>query len=222
LEQRVEVKHQQLVKKHAKLQVLENQRILTEERERLVLDMHDGLGGSLVSTLAMIDLGKASMDDIAEALRTSLDDLNLMINSMDLQEDELSGLLGNFRARMTSRLHNSNIQLVWNVQDIPNIPGFNPRSALQILRILQEAVTNTLKHAQASKIWISAYSYITNTDSYVMIEIRDNGKGNNETNKHGRGTQNMYRRALRLGSKLSIKSDSSGTVIQLMVPVDKK
>jgi len=222
LEQRVEEKHLELTKNYDKLQKLENERIRTEERERLMLDMHDGMGGSLVSTLAMIEMGKTNSQDIAEALRSSLDDLHLMINSMDVQEDDLLCVLGNFRTRITPKLNNSNIQFEWKVEDIPSIPGLNPRNALHILRILQESITNTIKHSQASKISFSATSMCDEKGySTVVIEISDNGHGINEKRTTGRGINNMYQRAKNIGGELDIESNSSGTKVRLLVPVGR-
>ncbi len=223
LEKRVEEKHQELRKNHQKLQQLENERIRTEERERLMLDMHDGMGGSLVSTLAMIEMGKVNIDEVADALRSSLDDLYLMINSMDIQEDELISVLGNFRDRITPKLNHSNIQIEWNIEDIPSIPGLNPRNALHVLRILQEAVTNIIKHAHASKI---SFSVKSTGDQYenasIVIKISDNGQGFHAQNPTGLGIDNMHQRALSMGSTLSIHSNSLGTQVKLIIPTVAK
>lgn len=219
LEKRVEEKHIQLEQNYNRLRQMENERVLDEERERLSRDMHDGMGGHLVSTLAMIESGKASIHDISTALKDSLDDLRLMIDSMDIQEDDLATLLGMFRMRITQRLKNSQLELAWQVEDIPPITDFGPRQALHVLRILQEAITNTIKHAQADQISLSAYPTEDDTgNTSVVIELSDNGNGISTSNTSGNGLKNMLHRARKAGGTLDLDSDSSGTRIRLLLP----
>jgi len=220
LEKRVEEKRAKLEKNYRKLRQMENERVIAKERERLTRDMHDGMGGNLVSTLAMIETGQASMPDITEALKESLDDLRLMIDSMDIEEDDLSTLLGMFRMRITPRLKSSQTTLEWKVEDIPPIPSFGPYEALHILRILQEAISNTIKHAQAGTIRLSARKcLLKNGNPIVKIEILDNGKGISKSYKEGHGLKNMRRRALDIGATLHINSDPSGTMVSLALPL---
>ncbi len=220
LEQRVEQKRELLEANYHKLRQLENERVLAEERDRLTRDIHDGMGGNLVSTLAMIEAGQASMPDISAALKGSLDDLRLMIDSMDMAEDDLATMLGMFRMRIAPRLKNSQMALEWNIEDTPPIPGFGPREALQILRILQEAITNTIKHAQASKIRLSAYPCQLENGAFVVkVEVCDNGIGIKKSYQEGHGLKNMQCRALNIGATLQIDSGPSGTRVKLELPV---
>ncbi len=220
LEKRVEEKHIQLEENYNRLRQMESERVLAEERERLTRDMHDGMGGHLVSTLAMIESGNASMQAIATALKDSLDDLRLMIDSMDIQENDLATLLGMFRMRIAQRLKNSQLTLRWLVDDIPPIQNFGPQQALHVLRILQEAITNTIKHAQANSICLSTYlSTHKAGNASVIVEISDNGNGITASNTLGNGLKNMHHRARMAGGTLEIHSDTSGTQIRLLLPV---
>ncbi|MEZ5590739.1 MAG: hypothetical protein R3F53_08545 [Gammaproteobacteria bacterium] len=177
--------------------------------------MHDGIGGHLVATLSMVEAGQASREQLADALRTALDDLRLMIDSLDPVEDDLSLVLGMFRARLEPRLQGGPVQLRWQVSDVPPLPGFGPHKVLQVLRILQEAITNVLKHAQASTLTLRTGS----VDNQVFIEVADNGcNGLPQTGK-GRGLDNMQQRALAIGGTLEIISNSSGTCVRLQLPL---
>jgi len=219
LEQRVEEKRIQLEKNYNRLRKMESEQVLAEERERLTRDMHDGMGGHLVSTLAMIESGKASIHDITTALKDSRNDLRLMIDSMDIQEDDLATLLGMFRMRITQRLKSSRLKLAWQVEDIPPIPDFGPRQALHVLRILQEAITNTIKHAQADSICLSAYPSPDKAgNASVIVELSDNGNGISTSGTSGNGLKNMQYRACKAGGILEVDSDTSGTRIRLLLP----
>ncbi len=220
LEKRIQEKHRQLESNYNKLRQLEHEQIVARERERMTRDIHDGMGGNLVSTLAMIESGPVSIAEIKNALRGSLDDLRLMIDSMDVMEDDLATVLGMFRMRITPRLKHSHISLEWDIGDIPSIPDFGPREALHILRILQETFTNIIKHANASMIRLSAHQ-IRNKDGQpvIRIKISDNGTGMIREGREGHGLRNMLRRAHDINAALSFETSSSGTTVILDLPL---
>lgn len=218
LEKRVADKGRLLEANYKKLQQLENERVLAEERERLTRDIHDGMGGNLVSTLAMIESGHGSMPDVAEALKEALTDLRLMIDSMDIENDDLNTLLGMFRMRIEPRLKNSQIKLLWKVGDLPAIKNFGPREALHILRILQEAITNIIKHAQSEHIHLSTQLQSEKGEQSVIITLSDNGIGIPHNHLNGNGLKNMHRRAADAGIQLKISSSNKGTKVCLHLP----
>jgi len=119
-----------------------------------------------------------------------------------------------FRMRMQPRLNNSQIELEWRVDDTPPIAGFGPREALNVLRILQEAITNTIKHANADRIELSCYCHEDDA-KHVIINISDNGSGFVENSVAGNGLGNMQKRAGELKGKLSIHSDGNGTTVSI-------
>lgn len=104
LEQRIREKSAELERNYQRLRELERQQVLDEERRRIMRDMHDGMGGHLVSTLALAESGATKSETIAEALRAALNDLRLMIDSLDPVEGDLTLVLGMFRARLESQL----------------------------------------------------------------------------------------------------------------------
>ncbi len=219
LEKRVEEKRLQLEKNYLQLQHMENERILAKERERLTREIHDGMGGHLVSTLAMIESGKADLKTVGDAIKDSLNDLRMMIDSMDIAEDDLPTLLGMFRMRITPRLNNSSLGLEWHIDDIPPIPDFGPREALHVLRILQEAITNVIKHARANTVRLSTRAQQQSDGStMVVIELSDNGSGLPSQAETGNGLKNMQFRASQIGAHVEMDSDVSGTRMRLMLP----
>jgi len=213
LEARVESKRLQLESNYQKMQALERERVLSGERERIMRDMHDGVGGHLVSALAMSDSHTLEPKKFKEILSNALMDLRLMIDSMDQTEGDLASVLGTLRSRLQPALEKSGIEVNWMVGDIPAIATLGPGRILQIMRILQEAITNVLKHSGARTLTVTT----DKTDEIVVIDISDNGIGIMETDSKGHGLQNMRHRAKKAGIDLKIQDAKPGTRVRITI-----
>jgi signal transduction histidine kinase len=219
LEHRVEVKRLELQTQYEKLGFLEKQSVLAEERERIMRDMHDGIGGQLVSVITLLQQQKGKVFiKIREKVQHSLTDLRFVIDSLDPIQNELPTLLGMMRLRLHDQLESARIDLEWAVTDLPDIPGMSPGQSLHIMRIVQEAITNCIKHAECKKITLA--TGMLNEDE-IFIDIIDYGIGmkidNETTSSHGRGITNMHYRAQQIGASLHMDSGSQGTQIRLLL-----
>ncbi len=212
LEQRVAEKHQQLEKNYQRLKEMEHQQLLTEERERFMKEIHDGVGGHLISMLSMVRSGKQDADVLVHAIEATLDDLRIMIDSLSPQDNDIPSLLGAMRMRIEPQLAPSGLKLHWQVSELPAIADFGPHKALQVMRIVQEAITNVIRHAAAKNIVIKAFA--TNDNRDVVIEISDDGKGIAPDAKNGRGLGNMEHRAREIGALLEIVSSHAETGVE--------
>lgn len=220
LERRVAQKHAELERNYDKLRELERERAVTGERERIMLDMHDGMGGQLVSTLAMVESGRFTVPAVTDAIQAALDDMRLVIDSLDPVEGDLLTLLGMVRARLEPRLARHGLQFDWRVADLPPLPGFGPESALQALRIVQEAITNVVKHAGARTITVrtGAMAAADGTPG-VFVDVADDGRGFGGEHPGGRGLANMRRRAAALSGVVRVEAATPGTVVHLWLPL---
>jgi len=217
LAQRLQTRENELNKSYARLREVEHRQTLSQERQRLMQDMHDGLGSSLVSALRVVEDGRLLEAQVADVLRSCIDDLKLAIDSMEPVEADLLLLLATLRFRLGSRLKNSSIRLVWNISDVPALHWLDPRNALHILRILQEAFANILKHAQATEIHVST----TASDGWVEVSVADDGKGflvDQAVQGGGKGLLNQMRRAEALAGTVLLASSSKGSVLTLRLP----
>ena len=217
LEERVRQKQRELERNFEKLQALSRDAAVAEERQRIMTDMHDGIGAHLISALSLAESDGASPGEIAAVLRECIDDLRLTIDSLGPADNELLPALGNFRYRIEGRLRTVGIELVWKVSDLPELPYLSPRNLLHILRILQEAFTNVLKHAQATRIVVETGLGLGQRQ--VFIRVSDNGKGLTAAEFDGRGLGNMARRAAAFGGELRVASTGEGTTMQLLLPI---
>jgi signal transduction histidine kinase len=216
LEQRVANKQRELQRNYEQLEHLTRQAAVVEERQRIMSDMHDGIGGQLISTLGLIEHGEASKDQVAAALRECIDDLRLAIDSLEPTDEDLLPVLGNLRYRLEGRLRQQGIALDWDVREVPKLACLTPQNVLHILRILQEAFTNILKHAHASRIRVSTAVH----QGRVTIDISDNGLGfTGDRRLGGRGVDNMMARARAIGGELRVMPTGSGTTLSLLLPV---
>jgi signal transduction histidine kinase len=195
---------------------------LARERTRLMRDLHDGLGGQLVSIVALSERGNGSAG-IGEAARAALKDLRLVIDSMDDIGGDLMLALGSWRERAMAQLRPHDIALDWRAvtaQGLPVHPELRPWHVIQIVRLLDEAVTNAVKHANARRITVRIET-LTGADGLDRgcITVEDDGQGFEITSygaaagaiKAARGLRNMRSRAARCGAELELSSCAQGT-----------
>jgi signal transduction histidine kinase len=155
---------------------------------------------------------------VAEALRRAIDDIRIVIDSMDPNTTDLSTSLGKLRARLGPLLKRNGINFSWSLDDIPDLDSFPPEAALHVLRIIQEAVTNTLRHANAGSVEVKISSS-GDESRQLYVFIRDDGSGlPTGIPSGGRGIGNMKSRAEELGGVLGIEATNTGTQIDLTVP----
>jgi signal transduction histidine kinase len=153
--QQVDALAEQLRLQQLELQAAERERTILNERQRLLRDLHDGVGASLISALKMIEHGRLSLDDAATVLRECLDELRLVVDSLEPLEHDLVTLLASLRYRLGGRLERAGIAIDWQMGEVPPLPWLDARAALEVLRILQELLSNILKHARATRVRIS-------------------------------------------------------------------
>ncbi len=202
---------------------LQRERALVEERSRLMSDLHDGVGGQLVSIVATAERPDASPKYIAQAARAALNDIRLVIDAMDDVGGELMMVLASWRDRAERQLRAFDIRLEWvieNREGLPTFVGLRPSHALNVLRILEEAVTNVVKHAEARTVEVRLGRFRRDDGvEFGRIVIADDGKGGALSGGAGRGLQNIERRAAALNARLNIQSGDAGTRLQLDIPV---
>jgi len=221
LESRLEARQRELASSYKQLRQYEIRNAQEQERERLMRDMHDGVGSSLISTLALVERGDAAPSMVAQTLRDTVDELKLTIDSMEPIDQDVVTLLATLRYRMTPRLESAGLALDWQVNEVPRLEWLDAPAALQIMRIVQECFGNILKHAQASRISVAC-----SADDGVVVRIADNGRGFDvaaqQSAPRGRGLRNLEFRAREIGGRISITADGGGTRIELRLPLERR
>ena len=221
LESQLAARERELTASHEQLRALEREQTLAAERQRLMQDMHDGIGSSLMSALRMVERGQASTADTALVLQHCIDDLKLAIDSLSPADADLLALLAALRFRLAPRLKAAGITLRWSVQDLPPLPWLDPQAALHVLRILQEVLTNILKHSQATRIELATDV----GEGGVVVRIRDNGRGfvpppQTVPPAGGQGLLNVRHRAQALGGQARWAAWEAGGEFRLWLPLE--
>jgi signal transduction histidine kinase len=227
LEERVGEKAAELERNYEQLVEARRNEALALERTRIMSEMHDGIGSQLTMALSLVRGMDREADPahngedgrVATVLRESIEDLQLIIDSLEPVENDLLTVLGTLRYRLQDRLGKGGIELQWNVVDLPPLPMLTPHSVLSILRIVQEAFANCLKHSGASRIAVTTgLKGEPSVDETAHIGIVDNGRGIQPNRGAGRGLENMRRRAAALGGQIKITSQAGRTEVLLEFP----
>lgn len=216
LETRVREREQLLKRNFERLRESERIKVESQERQRIMQDMHDGLGSQLMSALMLVERGAVSNDQFAQILRESIDDMRLAIDALTAEDADLTAALGNLRFRVEPRLRAAGMELAWDARRLPEEIGLHPDVVLPILRIVQEALTNALKHSRARAV--RAVLMVEGTGDARMLDIRiaDNGAGISEERVGGRGLLNMRNRAQKIGAQLKLETAPNvGTTVHL-------
>jgi signal transduction histidine kinase len=193
-----------------------------EERQRLMQDLHDGLGSQLVGALRVAQQPTASRDEITRQLRGAVDQLKITVDAMHETDGDITSVMAATRYRLAPRLQAAGIDLQWDVAQLPIVPSWGVRQSYQLQMILFEAFTNMVVHSEARSASLRARVVEGDGDSVIEITISDNGRGFDLADPQsatGRGLSNMQSRAQTLGVNLKMSSMPGNTCICLRIPV---
>jgi signal transduction histidine kinase len=208
----------------AELNEQQNRVSLLEERERIAMELHDSVIQSLYGIGMQVDLMRRKEETIGnQELSGLVDNLNEVI-------EDIRNFIGNLRTgcqkmtvrayffHMKERLHSP--QDIEFIIDAPETYApFTPAVFESICLIANEAMSNAIRHAEATHIHV----LIEQTKSSFSIEVSDNGRGfdtNTATSGMGLGLHNMQQRARIFGGEVSIESkEGEGTRLQISIPL---
>ena len=217
LEGRIFEKTREIEASYRQLREVEHERALAGERRRIMADMHDGVGASLLGVLSMVR-ARAEWPGIERRVHEAMLELRLAIDSLEPVDGDLGVVLGNVRHRMRETIEDSGVRLLWQVGELPPLDYLTPRAILAIERIVLEAITNALRHAQAGTIAVR--TEMDDAAAQLRIVVRDDGIGfDPETVRRGRGLDNLGNRARGIGASVTFASGASGSSVTLALPL---
>lgn len=217
LDQRVEGREAELAANYERLAALERAQAAAEERQRLQRELHDGLGARLVTALSRVE--SSSLDDagLARELRACLADMRLASEALAPEATELGAVIGNLLFRWEPVLRDAGVQPRWRVELPPQGLPIAPYAALQLLRVMQEALTNVLRHADARHVELA----LVHEGAQLRLAIEDDGRGLPPAGPgSGRGLADMRSRAGALGARFVLGAPpGGGTRVELDWPL---
>ena len=127
---------------------------LAEERARLLADMHDTVAGRLAVLAQQAESGPQRDQALAESLRASLRDLRAAMDSLDpAHSTDLGKALAKLRSVNAPQYARAGVQLEWDMPDGRMI--HEAETVLHVVRIVQEALTNALRHAKPDPVSVT-------------------------------------------------------------------
>lgn len=203
------------------------QSVREEERIRIAREIHDELGQRL--TALKIDVGgliqslsaEGERKPMIERIRRALDETVASVRRIaaELRPPILDdfGFLAALETDIRSFEERTGIECDLSLPSTPlELP---PEVETAAYRIVQEALTNVARHANASRVEIR----LRVRDHEVLLDVRDDGRGLNGDDLHRRGSLGligMRERARQIGATLDIEGvDGKGTIVSLRIPI---
>ncbi len=207
---------------------IETQNRLQEQRLRISRDLHDNIGAQLTFIISSIDNLKYGFDIKDEKLTAKLNKISAFtsetiyelrdtiwaMNKNEITFEDLQTRISNYIDK--AHVYDGNIKFSFVVDDSVNLQRtLTSVEGMNIHRIIQEAIHNSLKHASSTNIKVR----ITQLKNQLKFTISDNGKGFHiATVNKGNGLNNMNKRAKNIGGELAIVSEENkGTEVILKV-----
>jgi PAS domain S-box-containing protein len=194
------------------------------EKERLLKDLHDGIGGltSNINLLAEIartrddlDEVQSSLAKIADLSRESLSEIRSFLQSLDDKDLRWQAIAAELRHLGSKIIEPHGVRFSLSAALPDDASGPTSAAAMHLVRIYKEALANIVKHAQASEVNVG----LDREDGRVILQVRDDGVGLKDNRGSGRGLLNMQSRAAEMGGTLTIGSGKGkGTTVVLTIP----
>jgi signal transduction histidine kinase len=121
---------------------------MEQERQRIARDMHDSLGGRLLTLLHQ------APEPLQPQIRELLDDMRLTVHCLNSGGALLEEALGQWRAEVAERCDSQNVQLRWQQPTVSRCVQLDAEQMLHLVRLLRELVSNALKHAQPTQLCV--------------------------------------------------------------------
>jgi signal transduction histidine kinase len=199
-----------------------------EERNRIGMDLHDGIIQSIYGVGLALEGARLTLNEdphnAEEGITRAIDGLNQSIRDirsyiLDLRPRQLGneGLLSGIKRLIAEYRANTFAEVQLTAPD-SDLKELTQTQSLTLFHICQETLANAAKHAKAKNVQVALWT----TDERVLMEIHDDGKGfdvDKKDNFLGHGLANMQTRAHAVGGEIDISSSQvEGTTILVWVP----
>lgn len=217
-----------LIRRVEELEVMQR---IQKERERISSDLHDHVGAQLTSIIAGLQITeqiedfqynprvRQIIDSLKEDASQTMTNLRDSIWSLHYKEVSVAGLAEHLDNYFTNQLkYFPDISFSLRLKGDKAVV-ISPTAALHLIRAVQEAFQNVLKHAGASAITLLVHA----KEGLLILELSDNGKGFDATKieKEHYGLDNMKRRMEELSGEFTLESGRTGTKVRFEVPLEK-
>ncbi len=203
--------------------VMRAEQLVAEERARIARDMHDEVGAGLTEITLLSELARrdteqssAMAGDIAARARALTEALGDIIWALEPGNDQLSRFLPHLREYVGRICNAAALELDLDFPTLERLPDRELVGDLRrgILLILKEALSNAVRHADATKLTVQCKL----DDKNLWLVVEDNGRGVPGVPVPGNGLVNMSTRAQDIGGTVSVSAAlGGGTQVRLIV-----
>src|SRR5580704_14920225 len=199
-----------------------------DERRRIARELHDGLGQELVAGGILLHrvmqqnseaIRKDAASDAAEIIDRGIQQVRSMSHLLHPPLLDEVGLVSALRWYLEGFTQRSGIETTINVEPL-DFSRLTPELETAIFRIIQESLSNVLRHSKAHKAWIT----LSLKDGQVIATVRDDGRGidkrvaEQQPGSIGIGISGMSQRAKEFGGELRLATAHPGTLVELVMP----
>jgi signal transduction histidine kinase len=209
----------------------EQEREIEQERTRVAHDLHDDLGARLTEVSMLSALVKSSSTSAAEKSKyldqlsgttrdmvTSLDEIVWAVNPRNDTIASLASYFGSYAQRL---LDLASVSCGLDVAEDLSEHPIDPKFRQQLFLAFKESLTNVVRHAQATKVWLR----ISVENNSILVEVEDNGSGLDlrERAAGADGIVNMQERLAALGGVCEIRTEpQKGTTVRFHAPLPER
>lgn len=218
----------QLAAKEAELQaIFTEQRADAEakatlaERSRIVSELHDGVASYMSTVIALADQKDGQIAEIQTVARYALAELRILIDALGPDVRDLHQALAVFRDCSVDPLERLEIGVNWSMKGLPEIEWMATDQILSVLRILQEALSNSVRHGKPTSIRIIGAVAGGGKEASLVIENAGGQRFEQTTAGFGYGMKTMAQRAEEIGGRIILEPLSTGAVFTLVLPISK-
>ena len=188
---------------------------VARERERVARDLHDDIASDLLGLIY-----SAPDNESRQRAQNAFQDLRVIIQGMESDHLPLLSNIQGWYIDTEERCRAANITLHWQQAEEMDL-HLPSRRIVNLRRAFREAISNVIKHSQATEMNISIRRIKNYSTNLLMIVIKDNGIGMDENSNNGRGIRNISNRLEELGgsAKWSVANQLVGTELILEVPL---
>ncbi|KAB8125789.1 sensor histidine kinase [Gracilibacillus oryzae] len=219
------IRTQKLIEERTHDQEEKLNQVISEERNRLARELHDSVSQELFAASMLVSAVNASNSGENQIMTKQLGQIESMIQQAQLEmralllhlrpvplkDNTLKEGMEKLLQELKTKVH---VHITWNVEDVLVNKGIEDH----LFRILQEALSNALRHAKAETI----DTILIERDGLVILRVKDDGVGfdMNEKKAGSYGISNMYERAAEMGAHVHIVSiPEKGTRLEVRVPM---
>lgn len=212
----LEDQERKLAQAHRRESVRQREVTIQEERNRILQDLHDGVAGQLVVMSTLLSKESVNREQIRSSCLSALADLRVVVNSLSVDSGDLAFALGMYRDKYLTPLESLGVEIEWNMEKLPALTGLTGSEVLNIVRLLQEAQNNALRHGEVKKLALSALL----KDDKVEIRVENSGGQAFEPKQMGIGLNSIRQRSDLLHGTVDFEPTVSGMLLTICIPVN--